>query len=472
MKNSKPPVFAVILAGGSGTRLWPLSRETWPKQLLSLIGNHTLLQETVRRTSPIVPPENQMIVTNREYLLQIQAQVKEIYPEGGSRTMAEPFSRNTAPAIFLAARHAQATGGKDAVLLVLPSDHLISGEKDYCSDLQIAINEASKGALLTFGISPTSPETGFGYIEVEKKFKASGVYPVKRFVEKPDLEKAKSFCSSGKFLWNSGMFAFHVETLFNEAKSHCPELYRLFQKLDANHWDKVTQVFEQSPSISIDYAIMEKTKKAFVIPGSFGWSDVGSWQKLFEVSDKDESGNVILGDHIALETTNSLIIGRQRTIATLGLKDMAVIDTPDALLVCPLEESQKVKDVVARLKRDKRKEYSEHVTVHRPWGSYTVLEEGPRYKMKRIVVKPGKRLSLQRHAHRSEHWVVVSGTAGIGDGTKDVFLAENQSTFIPPTQMHRLSNPGRIPLQIIEIQVGSYLEEDDIERFDDDFGRN
>lgn len=469
MKNSE--VYAAILAGGSGTRLWPFSRETWPKQLLSLTGSHTLLQDTSLRTASLIPPDKQWIVTNRSYLLQVQAQMTEMFPDVAPQALAEPCARNTAPAIFWAARLAAIRGGKDAILAVLPSDHLITQEAWYGEDLRLAVTEARRGRLVTFGIKPSSPETSFGYIETVGRFKVGQAFPVKRFVEKPDEATARKFCAAGTFLWNSGMFVFHVGTLMAEAGKHCPELARLFGKLDAENGDAVKEAFAKAPGISIDYALMEKTDKAFVIPGRFGWSDVGSWGRLFEVSDKDESGNVVLGNHVALETAHSLILGKQRTIATIGLKDMAVIDTPDALLVCPLSESHKVKDVVARLKTEKRKEFSEHTTIHRPWGSYTLLEEGPRYKIKRIVVNPGKRLSLQRHAHRSEHWVVVSGTARIVHGDEELFLCENQSAYIPPTAKHRLSNAGLLPLQIIEIQSGSYLEEDDIERFDDDYDR-
>jgi mannose-1-phosphate guanylyltransferase/mannose-6-phosphate isomerase len=471
MKPSSAPVFAAILAGGSGTRLWPLSRETWPKQLLALTGKYTLLQETCRRTVPVVAPDRQMIITNADYAQQVTGQTTEIFPTEGPRVLAEPCAKNTAPAILWAALTAARQGGKDAVLIVLPSDHLILQETLYQSQLAAAVELARAGNLVTFGIKPTAPETGYGYIEAGKPIKGTAAFAVKRFVEKPDRAKAQEYLDAGTYTWNSGMFIFHVGTLLDEVKKAGPKLAAIFAKLDPDDVDQVKAAFLAAPSISIDYAVMEKTTKAVVIPATFGWSDVGSWKSLFEVSDRDADGNVLMGDHIAIDTKNCLVYGQSRTISTLGIRDLAVIDTPDALLVCPLDDTQRVKEIVTRLKTEHRKECSEHITVHRPWGSYTILENGPRYKIKRIVVNPGKRLSLQRHAHRSEHWVVVSGTAMVRNGDEDIYLRENHSTYIQATQLHRLMNPGRIPLQIIEIQVGSYLEEDDIERFDDDWGR-
>ncbi|HNV70823.1 MAG TPA: sugar phosphate nucleotidyltransferase, partial [Candidatus Ozemobacteraceae bacterium] len=282
---------------------------------------------------------------------------------------------------------------------------------------------------------------------------------------------AEGYLKSGRYTWNSGMFVFHVETLLSELRKTCPELMKAFDGMQISESEALRTAFGKSPKISIDYAVMEKTSKAAMLPSTFGWSDVGSWYSLFEVSPKDDAGNVVVGNHVTIDTSNSLVIGRDRTIATLGVKDLAVIDTPDALLVCPLSESQRVREVVERLNQTQRREVREHLTVHRPWGSYTILEEGPRYKIKRIVVKPGKRLSLQRHQHRNEHWVVVSGTATVRRENEELFVRENHSIYIQATQKHRLSNFGRIPLQIIEIQVGGYLEEDDIERYDDDWGR-
>jgi len=469
--NTTREVFAAILAGGSGTRLWPLSRQSWPKQLLALTGDNTLLQETCRRTLPVIASARQVIVTNQEYSHQVKAQLEAFFPHDCPAVLAEPMARNTAPAIFWAARMAVHLGGKDALLVVLPSDHLLTQEDRFQSQLAEAIDLAAAGRLVTFGIKPTHPETGYGYIEAGRKLTGHEAFEVKRFVEKPDREKAESYVQAGTYTWNSGMFVFHAETLFEEGKTHCPKLYEAFKDLDPTDAAAVKAAFLTAPSISIDYAVMEKTLTAVVMPATFGWSDVGSWQSLFSVSPKDNRGNVVVGDHLTVDVENSLIFGRERTIAAVGVKDLAVVDTPDALLVCPLSESQRVKEIVERLKSARRREYHEHVTVHRPWGSYTTLEEGPRYKIKRIVVQPGKRLSLQRHAHRSEHWVVVSGTARIRNGDEEFFLRENHSTYIQATQMHRLANPGRIPLQIIEIQVGAYLEEDDIERFDDDWGR-
>lgn len=471
MKKTTSNVFAVILAGGSGTRLWPLSRQSWPKQLLALIGNRTLLQDTSRRILPVIPAATQFVITSQEYAEQVRGQMTEMFPQVTPQVLAEPLARNTAPAILWGALLAREQGGKDAILAVLPSDHLITAEDQFQQQLADAVELARHGWLVTFGIKPTHPETGFGYIEQGDRIPGTKGLKVRRFVEKPDQKTADGYLKSGRYTWNSGMFVFHVETLLAELRKHCPDLMKAFAELKTAEADSLQKTFQTAPKISIDYAVMEKTSKAAMLPSTFGWSDVGSWYSLFEVSPKDAGGNVVIGNHLTIDTQSSLIIGRDRTIATLGVKDLAVIDTPDALLVCPLSESQRVREIVERLNETQRREVREHLTVHRPWGSYTILEEGPRYKIKRIVVKPGKRLSLQRHQHRNEHWVVVSGTATVRRDNEELFVRENHSIYIQATQKHRLSNFGRIPLQIIEIQVGGYLEEDDIERYDDDWGR-
>lgn len=474
-------IIALVLAGGAGTRLWPLSRQNTPKQLLPLISNRTLLQETCKRLWPIVSPDNQWIITSRELYSPVINQVRQLKEEFFYNTkdekfisvLKEPIGKNTAPAIFWAAARCSKLYGDDTILLVLPSDHLIMGENDFINTINSGIEKAKEGYLVTFGIKPTHPETGYGYIKSSQdNLTFYRPYMVNSFVEKPDYDTAVQYIEDGNYLWNSGMFAFHVGTLLKEGEHLCPNLYSTYTKYNPFDIDEIACAYDEVKEDSIDYAIMEGTDKAVVILASFGWSDIGTWKSFFDISEKDENGNLVSGNHITIDTKNTLIYGNDRLIATIGLENMAVIDTDDALMVCPLDETQRIKEVVNKLKAVNSKKHIEHKTVERPWGNYKVIEEGREYKIKKITVQPKQKLSLQLHYHRSEHWIVVRGTAKINNGDKEVILHENQSTYIPKGVMHRLENPGLIPLEIIEVQSGVYLEEDDIIRFDDEYGRN
>lgn len=473
-------IIALILAGGTGTRLWPLSRKNTPKQLLSLTGNRALIQETCRRLWPVVTPDKQWIITSKELYDSVKHQTRLLREEFHAdkldeeyiSVLQEPIGKNTAPAIFWAAERCRRMYGENSILLVMPSDHLIVGENEFIDTLKAGIEKAKERFLVTYGIKPTHPETGYGYIKTEKKeIDVKKPYRVLNFVEKPDYETAQQYIKEGNYLWNSGMFAFHVGTLINEGLNLCPNISKPFNECDPFNVLQINNSYMKAESDSIDYAVMEKTNKAVVVPASFGWNDVGTWKSFFDISDKDENGNVITGEHINIDTKDSFIYGQERLIATVGLEDMTVIDTPDALMICPLDQTQRVKEVVEKLKLENSKTHIEHKTVKRPWGRYTVMEEGLGYKIKKIVVQSGEKLSMQMHYHRSEHWIVVSGSAKITNGDKEVIIHENQSTYIPKATVHRLENPGLMPLEIIEVQCGLYLEEDDIVRFDDVYGR-
>lgn len=464
------PIVPVILSGGSGTRLWPVSREAYPKQFLPLVGDDTMLQATWKRVAPIAGAAP-IVVANQEHRFMAAEQLREcnVTPQA---LILEPIGRNTAPAIAIAALQALAAHD-DALLLVLPSDHVVRNEKAFHEAVRQAAAAAEGGKLVTFGIVPTAPETGYGYI---KAASGEGVRGVERFVEKPDLATAEQYVRSGEYFWNSGMFLFKASRYLKEVETLQPAILAAcrtalekasrdsdFIRLDAD-------AFAASPNDSIDYAVMEKTADAAVVPLDAGWNDVGSWSALWEVSDKDASGNACHGDVIAVDCRNSYAYGN-RLIAMVGLDDVVVVETDDAVFVGHKDRVQHVKEIVAQIKRDGRSEAAAHRKVYRPWGAYDSIDNGARFQVKRITVKPGATLSLQMHHHRAEHWIVVSGTAEVTRGDEVILLSENQSTYIPLGVTHRLKNPGKLPLELIEVQSGSYLGEDDIVRFEDSYGR-
>ncbi len=462
----------VILAGGTGSRLWPLSRELYPKQLLNLIDETSLLQTTVLRVSQLAEVLPPLLVVGEEHRFITRSQVDGLNLKAPCKILLEPIGRNTAPAICGAVEYCALESDEDTILLVLPADHLILRKDAFQDVVNRAAELAASGKIVTFGIEPQHPETGYGYIE-----QGEGS-TVKSFCEKPDLETAKSYLDQGNYFWNSGMFAFSIKTFREEIEKFAPEMLAVMKDsvTDGNSDDPFFRLdktaMERCPSDSIDYALMEKTKRAAVVAADLNWSDIGSWHALWEVSAKDENGNVSQGDVILEDTKNCLIRAEDTLVATVGLEDTLVVETSDAVLIAPMSRSQDVKKIVNSLKKSKRAEFKVHRTVYRPWGSYTVLEVQERYQIKRITVSPGSILSLQMHHHRHEHWVVVSGTARITNGDDVFLLYENQSTYIPAGVNHRLENPGVIDLELIEVQNGSYLGEDDIVRFEDVYGRS
>ncbi|KLI97256.1 mannose-1-phosphate guanylyltransferase/mannose-6-phosphate isomerase [Luteimonas sp. FCS-9] len=460
----------VILSGGSGTRLWPLSREAYPKQFLPLVGELTMLQATWKRVADIaeLPP---IVVANEEHRFVVAEQLQQVQA-APQAILLEPFGRNTAPAIALAALEATRDGA-DPLLLVLPSDHVIGNEKAFVEAVGDARSSAEAGNLVTFGIVPTGPETGYGYI---KAGAGASTRPVDRFVEKPDLATAQQYVASGEYYWNSGMFLFRASRYLEELAQHHPGILAgsrdalASARRDADFIRVDADAFAATPSDSIDYAVMEKTGTATVTPLDANWSDVGSWASLREVSPQDADGNAHHGDVVAVDCRNTYAHGN-RLIAMIGLEDTIVVETDDAILVGRSDRIQQVKDVVAELKARKLPQATWHRKVYRPWGAYDSIDNGARFQVKRITVKPGATLSLQMHHHRAEHWIVVSGTAEVTRGDDVLLLSENQSTYIPLGVTHRLRNPGKLPLELIEVQSGSYLGEDDIVRFEDTYGR-
>ena len=501
MKKNHNKILPVILSGGSGTRLWPLSRELYPKQLLPLVGERTMLQNTVTRLDNIADLEPPLIVCNESHRFMVAEQLRLINVRP-SAVLLEPVGRNTAPAVAIAALQAM-KGGGDPILLVLPADHVIKDTRAFHNAVTEGAGLAKSNSLITFGIVPDKPETGYGYIKkgkqirVKAEVKAKGkgqrakgqdvliahnslliaAFKVGRFEEKPDIAKAKKFISSGEYLWNSGMFMFRASVYLDALGHFAPDILLACRKtlkgavrdLDFTRLDP--DAFANCRSDSIDYAVMEKTDSAVVIPLDAGWNDIGSWSALWEVLKKDKDGNAVSGDVLTQDVSNSFIYAGSRLVTAIGVKDHIIIETADAVLVADKDEAQKVKNIVALLKSQKRGEALLHRRVNRPWGAYECIDSSDRFQVKRIIVNPGACLSLQRHHHRAEHWIVVKGTARITKDSEVITVTENESTYIPLGTKHRLENPGKIPLELIEVQSGSYLGEDDIERFDDRYGR-
>ncbi|WP_198262514.1 mannose-1-phosphate guanylyltransferase/mannose-6-phosphate isomerase [sulfur-oxidizing endosymbiont of Gigantopelta aegis] len=474
-------IIPVILSGGSGSRLWPMSRELNPKQFLKLCGEFSMLQETMTRLNGIDDLAAPIIVCNEEHRFLVAQQMNDIGVDV-DKIILEPIGRNTAPAICAAAEYIQGKYSShinaDDVMLILAADHIIQDIKTFHQVVESGYRVAQQGQLITFGIVPDKAETGYGYIKRAELFSDSeNAYKVERFVEKPDLATAQQYLDSGDYYWNSGMFMFQAGAILKEIESLSGAIYQSVKaavsegQVDLDFCRLGVEAFSASPSDSIDYAVMEKTDKAVVLPLDANWNDVGAWSALWEVNDRDNNGNVLHGDVLHHDLTNSYVHAEERMVAVIGMDNCVVVETADAVLVVDKSKAQDVKEIVNQLKRSGRTEALLHQRVYRPWGSYETLDETERFKVKRIIVTPGAQLSLQMHHHRAEHWVVVRGTAKITCGDKEFILTEDQSNYIPLGTQHRLENPGVIPLEIIEIQTGSYLGEDDIVRFDDEYGR-
>lgn len=476
MKPSNKNVHAVIMAGGVGARFWPLSRESSPKQMLKIVGQDTMLRQTIKRLHGFVPQENISIVTSEKQAFDLNLHIEELKKaKGHLNIIAEPFGKNTAPAIGLAAIYLK-KAEPGAIMIVLPADHSIRNGKEFIQALKKAIACAHDGFLVAIGIKPSRPETGYGYIKAEGVGAWARARKAKRFIEKPDAKTAQKYLKDGNYLWNSGIFAWKVSAILEEIKKYMPNLYSGLLKIEKSIGAKnekkiINQVYSEIEGQSIDYGVLEKSRNVAVVPADMGWSDVGSWAALDEVIPVDANGSIIKGNVVDIESKDSIVFGGERLVATIGLKDMIVVDTADATLVCPKDKAQDVKKIVDELKKHGREEYLIHRTVERPWGAYTVLEHGDGYKIKRLFIKPDARLSLQLHRRRSEHWVVVSGIAHVTKDAEVYDVHPNESTYIPISAIHRLENLGKVPLQIIEVQNGKYLGEDDIERIDDDYKR-
>jgi len=469
-------IIPVILAGGSGTRLWPLSRQLYPKQLINIYNEHTMLQNTVLRLEGIEKLGSPIVVCNEEHRFMTAEQLREIEIDPYA-IILEPVGRNTAPAIALAALKA-IRNNNDPILLVLPADHVIEKIKEFHLAVEAGCEYAEKKDLITFGIIPDSPETGYGYIKKgELLEQGTGASKIERFVEKPDLDTAKEYIESGSYCWNSGMFMFKASAILDELENHAPKILEACKKViaagvqDLDFFRLGLKEFKEIPSDSIDYAVMEKTQKGVVVPFNADWNDLGSFDALWQAGRKDESLNVIKGDVLTQDVKESYISSESRLITAVGIEKFVIVETKDAILVSPRDRVQDVKKIVKQLKDQNRDEAISHQKVYRPWGSYETIDIEPRFQVKRITVKPGAKLSLQKHFHRAEHWTVVSGSAVITKGEEQMLLKEDESTYIPLGVLHRLENPGKIALELIEVQSGSYLGEDDIVRFDDVYGR-
>nr|BCN19442.1 mannose-1-phosphate guanylyltransferase [Vibrio metoecus] len=468
-------ITPVIMAGGTGSRLWPLSRELYPKQFLDVTGKGTMLQQTVERLSSI-NHQAPILVCNEEHRFIAAEQMRLGGFEHGG-IILEPVGRNTAPAIALAALRAtiESKGEEDVTLLVLAADHLINDEEAFVKSVEAALPFASSNKLVTFGIVPNKPETGYGYIKAGAL--EGSAFAVDKFVEKPDIETAKRYLASGEYFWNSGMFMFKAGRYLEELEKHAPEILTVCKRaiespsLDQEFIRVDKDIFETCPKDSIDYAVMEKTDSAIVVPMDAGWSDVGSFSALWETSSKDSHNNVLNGDVITVDSSNNYIRAENKLVASVGVNNLVIVETKDALLVADKDRVQDVKVVVEKLKLAKRTEQILHREVYRPWGKYDSIDQGKRDQVKRITVKPGEKLSIQKHHHRAEHWIVVSGTASVLVGEETRLVTENESVYIPIGAVHALENPGKIPLEMIEVQTGTYLGEDDIVRFEDRYGR-
>jgi mannose-1-phosphate guanylyltransferase len=464
-------ITPVIMAGGSGSRLWPLSRSLYPKQFLALNGNETMLQQTLQRLSGLTL-ERPVVICNEEHRFIVAEQLREINQSGS--IILEPVGRNTAPAIALASK--TVVESKDSLILILAADHVILNESAFVDAVEKAIPLAEAGKLVTFGIVPTEAHTGYGYIKRGESVNEHG-FQVDAFVEKPNAKIASEYFEGKEHYWNSGMFLMKASRYLEELNQFRPDIYTACESALVNtskdedfiRIDKIA--FEKCPDESVDYAVMEKTADAVVVPLDAGWSDIGSWSALWDVNNKDSNGNTAIGDSIMHETTNCLIQGSERLIATVGVDNLVIVDTKDALLVASKDKVQDVKKIVEQLKAEGRDEFKNHREVYRPWGKYDSIDAGTRYQVKRITVKPGEKLSIQMHHHRAEHWIVVSGTAKVTNGDKTFLVTENESTYIPIGVVHALENPGKLPLEMIEVQSGTYLGEDDIVRFEDRYGR-
>ncbi|KTD18986.1 mannose-1-phosphate guanylyltransferase/mannose-6-phosphate isomerase [Legionella jordanis] len=470
------PLIPIILCGGAGSRLWPVSRELHPKPFIRLADGQSLLQKTFLRAASLRGVEDILTVTNRDLFFKTEDEFREVQTQALNLSfILEPFGRNTAAAIAAAALQIHDEYGPEARALVLPADHLISNQQAFALAVNQALDLAADERIVTFGIQPQSPETGYGYIEAQGN-------QVLRFVEKPNLENAKEYSKSGRFLWNSGMFCFRAQTMLSQMEVHCPEiLLKTKSCLEVSRSARGKGFFQLElesngfaavPDISIDYAVIEKSSAISVVPCDIGWSDIGSWSALGDLVEPDVRGNRVEGEALLQDVSDCYIRSQDRLLCAIGVDNLFIIDTPDALLVADKSRAQDIKNIYLQLKEQGHEAHKLHRTVHRPWGSYTVLEEGPRFKIKRIEVRPNASLSLQMHYHRSEHWIVVSGMAKVINGDQEMFVNTNESTYIPAGHKHRLENPGVLPLVMIEVQSGEYMGEDDIVRFEDVYGRS
>ncbi len=474
-----PSLVPVILSGGAGTRLWPVSRRAHPKPFMQLADGESLAEKTFRRAQGLVGEGPILTVTSRDYYFYTRDLYARLGASAGqARFLLEPMGRNTAPAIALAALSVQALRGPEAVMLVMPADHLVLDTQAFEQAVARATEVARQGLLVTFGMHPTHAETGFGYIQQGEPLAQGDGFAVAAFVEKPDFATAETYLASGEYHWNSGMFCFTAGALLAAMEAHAPEVLTavtaIFDDLpaDADPLEIPADPFADCPSISIDYAVMERARNTAVVPADFGWSDIGSWKAISELYESDEAGNRIRGKAVLVDAHDCFVQGEERLVAAVGVDNIVIVDTGDAVLVANRDQAQDVGQVVSQLHDLEHESAIFHQTVHRPWGSFTVLEDAPDCKVKRLVVKPGQVLSLQRHQRRAEHWTVVQGTAKVRLGDEELLLEQNQSTYIPVNTLHRLENPGAEDIHLIEVQTGDYFGEDDIERFEDIYGRS